>query len=255
MYNIVDLTNKKIVITGASSGIGRQVAITVSRLGGKVIAVARREDKLIETISMLEGLGHSYYVCDLSACDKIVELFDRIKNDNGKVDGLVYAAGISKIIPINFLTKERVREVFDTNFNAFIESVRQICKKGRYNDGMSIVVISSVDSVIGSRGNTAYSSSKAAINGAVRCIACELAVKGVRINSVMPGMTDTKMYQDFLENTGGDVSDANNKLLQRQYLGIGKVEDVANVVAFLISPATRFVTGICLPVDGGQTSN
>ena len=255
MYNLVDLTGKKYIVTGASSGIGRQIAITISRLGGIVIGIARREDWLKETISMLEGDGHGYYVCDLSECEKISDLFNDIKVNEGKVGGLVYAAGIVKDAPINMVSPSRLQEVFDINFFAFTECVRQICKKGRFNEGMSIVAISSVASLAGEKGQSAYAASKAAINGAVRCIAKELNIKNIRVNSVVPGMIDTGIYHDYLNTLGGDVSTIESVIKKRQYLGIGKTEDVANVVAFLLSPASRFITGACIPVDGGFTSN
>ena len=255
MYNLVDLTNKTIIVTGASSGIGRQTAITISKLGGKVVCIARREDKLKETMSLLEGKGHEYYSFDLSSLDEISDLFKLIKKDVGTIDGLVYAAGIVKDGPLNSVSPARIRALFDTNFFAFVECSRWASKKGYYNNGMSIIAFSSIVSIDGGKGQLAYASSKAAINGAVRCMAVELASKGIRVNAVVPGMINTEMYQGFLSVTGGNEADADKNLKRRQYLGIGEPQDVANSVAYLLSDAAKFITGICMPVDGGYTSN
>lgn len=255
MYNLIDLTDKTIVVTGASSGIGRQTAITISELGGKVVCIARREDRLIETVSMLEGEGHGYYAFDLSSLDEIAGLFKRIKQDVGMLDGLVYAAGIAKDGPLNVVTPNRIKEVFDTNFFAFIECARWACKNGYYNSGMSVVAFSSVISGYGGKGQLTYASAKAAINSAVKCMAVELAPKGIRVNAVVPGMINTEMYQEFLNIVGGTGAPADQKLKKRQYLGIGEPQDVANSVVYLLSDAAKFITGICMPIDGGYTSN
>lgn len=255
MYNLVDLTGKKIVVTGASSGIGRQIAITISKLGGEVIGVARREEQLKDTIALLEGKGHYYYVHDLSECEKIEDLFRIIKTDVGCVDGLAYAAGIVKDAPLNLVSPSKMQETFNVNFFAFTECARQICKKGRFNAGTSIVAISSVASCVGEKGQVAYAASKAAMNGAIRCIAKEVMTKNIRVNAVVPGMIDTNIYQEYLNSMIENESDIENGLRKRQYLGVGKTEDVANLVVFLLSSASRFITGSCIPIDGGFTSN
>lgn len=254
MYNLIDLTNRRILVAGASSGIGRQTAITLSRLGAKMIMVARREDKLKEVLSELEGEGHSYYCADLAQVENIEDLIKRIVGEQGKLDGMVYAAGISKTFPLNLFTPDKVKSMFDINFFGFFEVVRQVCKKGRFNKGMRIVGISSAASTRGSKAQEIYSATKAAMNASIRCIAQEVAEKGICINTVAPSMVATEMYQTYLNKYGED-SDTNQNLLKRQYLGIGQTDDVANAIAFLISPAARFITGITLPVDGGMTTS
>ena len=253
MVNLIDLSNKKIIITGASSGIGKQVAITLSRVGAKVVLIARREDKLQETLQSLEGEGHSYYCADLSVVEDIELLVKKIVAEQGALDGLVYAAGVGTSLPLMQFKPEKVQKVFDINFFGFMEMVRQVCRKGRFNAGMRIVGISSIASFRGDKSHTAYSASKSAMDSAVRCIAREVADKGICVNTVAPAMTATEMYEKYLEKYGED-SGSNEDLLKRQYLGIAKTEDVANAVAFLLSPAARFITGITLPVDGGMTS-
>lgn len=255
MYQLVDLSGRSIVVTGASSGIGRQTAITLSRLGARLILIARRKEKLEEVIAELEGTGHVYYPADLSVVEDIKALFQQICQEQGACDGMVYSAGVGTSIPVMQLVPEKLQRILDINFNAFVECVRQICKKGRFNKGMRIVGVSSIASLCGDKTHTGYAASKAAMDAAVRCIAQEVAPKEICINTVAPAMTATEMYEGFKTNYGGEDSESNQYLLRRQYLGIAQPEDIANAIAFLISPAARFITGITLPVDGGRTTS
>lgn len=254
MYNLVDLRGKVILVAGASSGIGRQTAITLSKLGAQLVLVARSEDKLLSVLSELEGDGHEYRCADLSVIDSIGPLLQGIVDERGPFDGLVYSVGVSTSMPLRMFKPEKIKGVFEINFFAFIETIRQITMRGRFSEGMRIVGVSSTASMRGSKANTAYTASKAAMNGAVMCMAKELAEKGICINNVAPAMTSTEMYEEYLSRAG-ESSASNVGLLERQYLGIAKTEDIANAIAFLISPAARFITGITLPVDGGTTTS
>lgn len=254
MFQLVDLTGKKIVLTGASQGIGRDTAVMLSKLGAEIVLIARSEIGLKETMNMLDGNGHSYYCLDLGNLEAIEMCVKKIVAEQGPLDGLVYCAGITNDRPLSLFKPSIVEEVFNVNLLGFIEFVRCISKKKRFNPGMRIVGISSTAALRGAKAHLAYSSSKAGMNGAMRCMAHELADKGICVNTVAPGMIDTDMYKKYLEGNGLD-SDANKGLLKKQYLGIGKTEDVASVIAFLLCPAARFLTGICVPVDGGLTSN
>ena len=254
MFNLIDLTDKKIIIAGASQGIGRDTAVMLSRLGAKLVLLARNEKGLQETLSMCGGEGHSYYLLDINNIDNIEHCVKEIISCNGAVDGLVYCSGITNDRPLNLFKPAVVEDVFRVNLVGFIEMVRCLTKKNRYNSGMRIVGISSTAGLKGTRAHLAYSASKAGMNGAMRCMAVELAAKGIAANTVAPGMIATDMYNKFLEESGGENSAANLGLLARQYLGIGETKDVASAIAFLISPAAKFITGICLPVDGGLTS-
>lgn len=254
MYNLIDLTDKKIIVAGASSGIGEQTAITLSRLGAQMILIARREERLKAVIESLSGEGHAYYVADLSVVSAIADLVKKIVAEQGAIDGMVYAAGISANRPLAQHSPEKVQRMFNINCFGFLEMVRQISRKGRYNPGMRIVGISSTASLIGSKAQLAYCASKAGMDGAVRVMARELADKSICINTVAPAMIRTYMYDTYLEKFGDDSKSKEN-LLRRQYLGLGEPVDVANAIAFLISPAARFITGIMLPVDGGLTSS
>lgn len=249
----MDFSGKKILIIGASSGIGKQTAVQLSEKGAQVLLVARREDKLQAAIRELKGEGHRYLTADMSDVNSIEALFKEIKDSFGVLDGMLYTAGVTATMPISMLKPEKLNRVMTIHFFSFVESVRQFSKKGRYREGASIVAMSSIAAKCGDKGHTAYSSAKAAIDGAIRCLAMELADKQIRINSVAAGMTRTEMLEDFLKNNGED-SDAYRKIVSRQYLGLGKPEEIANAICFLLSGDSSFVTGASVPVDGGYTS-
>lgn len=252
---MITFNNKNILIVGASSGIGAMTARVLSKQGAKVILVARREDKLKEVCESIESNNKSYYIGDASRIDDIEELIKKIVAEQGKLDGLVYAAGMSQgDVPLKLLTYERHISTFMTNYFGFVEFVRQVTKRNRFNSGLRIVAVSSIASIMGDKAHLAYSASKAAIDSAVRCLAKELAEKDICINTVAPSMIRTEMYDNWLklrqEYDTGDTG-----ILDRQYLGIGETSDVANAIAFLMSDESRFITGIMLPVDGGFSTS
>lgn len=247
MINLVDLTDKKIIVTGASSGIGKETAILLSRLGARVVLVARNEDRLLKTMSMLENGEHSYFVYDLSQLEGISNLIERIVNkDNRKIDGLVHSAGVSAIIPLQNINYEKMDQVMKINFYSFIELVKVVTLK-KYSSGGSIVAISSIASTQGEKCQTIYSASKAAMDASIRTLAIELVKKKIRINSVMPGLINSEMT-----NQVPISSLQTSELTRAQLLGIGKPIDVANMIAFLISEASGFITGRSVYVDGGR---
>lgn len=252
MDNYLDFKNKTIVVTGGSSGIGRQTAITLSEFGAKVVLIARSEERLKAVLGELSGEGHAFYCADLGDVNAIEPIIKHIIDDCGAIDGLVYAAGIDISLPIQLFKPEKVQEVFAVNYFGFIETIRQVCKKNRYNPGMRIVGVSSIAAKCGDKTHTAYSASKAAMDASVRCLAKELADKGISINTIAPAMTDTNIYRDFCSKHG---EEAKQELIKRQYLGIGSVADVANAIMFLLSSGAKFMTGSTMIYDGGFTSN
>ncbi len=253
MNSLVDLSGKRILVVGASTGIGKQTAITLSTLGAEVTLVARNEENLQKAMAELEGDGHDYFVADVSDVASIEALVKEVVVKDGPLDGMVYSAGVGTAIPLAQSKPEKVQDAFNVNFFGFFETVRQISRKGRFNPGMRIVGVSSCASLRGDKSKAIYSSSKSAMDSAVRCMAKELAEKEICINTVAPSMTATELYNRYLEKYGED-SETNKELLTRQYLGIAQPQDVANAIAFLISPAARFITGITMPVDGGLST-
>ncbi len=254
MYNLVDLSDKKIIITGASSGIGRETAVILSKLGAQLILVARRKNELEETLGMLEeGREHCYFEKDLSKVDEIEELVKCIVEKVGPLDGLAYCAGITGDYPIKYMIPDRFDNVIKINLEGFVEMVRCVSLRKHFNIGMRIVGISSVAAFCGGKAHMAYAASKAALDSSVRCMAYELADKGICVNSVAPAMIATRMFEGFIEQNN-ETSEQYKNLMARQYLGIGETTDVANGIAFLLSDAAKFITGVCLPIDGGFTS-
>ena len=244
--NIVDLTNKVIVITGAASGIGRETAITLSNVGAKVVLLDISEDGLSETISALNGDGHTKFAVDLCEMNSITPLIKNVVEKYGCIDGLVHCAGISSRKPLNVLTKEGFSKVMDINFYSFVELVRQTCKKKRFADGGSVVVMSSISSIRGYKAKTEYCVSKAAVDAFVRCMAAELADRKIRVNSVMAAEVLTPMAIKARE-TNAAVGATNFE----SPLGPSEPYEVANTIAFLLSDATRTITGTSLLIDGG----
>ena len=251
MLNPMNLEGKRIILTGASSGIGRETALLVSKLGALVIAIARREEELKKTLSSLEPNAHCYYNYDLSNVNGIEALIERIVRENGKLDGLVHCAGITGPRPLKLTKPDFLLSVLMINYFSYVELVRCITKNNHFNEGLSIVGISSISSLQGQKARVAYCSSKAALDAASRCMAKELAPKNIRVNTILPSFIETELYQEFIDSQSSDADYA----IARQYLGVGKPLDVANMVAFLLSSASAFTTGASLPVDGGRLSS
>lgn len=244
--SIFMLLDKLILITGAGSGIGRETAIVASKLGANVVLLDVSVDGLKETVSLLSGDRFSYYVVDLTDNDAIVKIIEEIVNGNGPVSGLVHCAGVSSRKPLNVLKRDGFGNVMDVNFYAFVELVKQLMKRGRFADGGSIVVMSSVSSFRGYKAKTEYCVSKAAVDAFVRCMALELAHKCIRVNSVMPGEVLTPMgikSRELAAAAGSSIEDAP--------LGPTHPYEVANLIAFLLSDATKTITGTSIRIDGG----
>lgn len=252
MFNPMDLTGKRILVTGASSGIGREIAITISKLGGEVVLVARRKDKLKESLSMLNSGRHGIFPVDLSDLDLIENMIAELVQDYGKFDGFVHCAGIAPMRPLKQLRFEHIDATMRINLYSFLEIVRCLSKRGNMNDGGSVIGISSVASIQGSKSKTGYCVSKSGMDSAIRCMAKELSSRRIRVNSVQPGWVDTGMLQRYLDGYGG--SEYANNSFQRQYLGPSSPSEIANLVAFLLSDATNTMTGSSILIDGGTLS-
>lgn len=249
----MDLSGKNILVTGASSGIGKGIAIFLSRAGANVIMAARNEQRLQEVLELLEPGNHSYHILDLGDTAGIGGVFDKVAGGGLKLNGLVHSAGISATVPVQLLKLEDLKNIMAVNFYSFIELVKHFSKR-KYNDnGGSIVAVSSISSKVGARGLSAYCASKGALDSSIRALALDLAPKNIRINSVDPGMIRTQIY-DSLNNIVNNA-DFEAELKKRQILGLGEPADVACAAAFLLSDASRFITGTSLIVDGGYLAH
>jgi len=242
-YNPYTLSGKTILITGASSGIGRVTSIEISKLGANVVLTARNKERLKETLTMLTGTNHRMITADLINEDDIQNLVNQCPS----IDGLVNNAGISTSKPIAFYTTKEIDKIFGANTFAPMLLTRWILRKKKINEGASIVFISSVASICSSIGNGIYGSSKAALTAYMKYCAKELAAKGIRANAVHPGMVETKLIHGRAISEEDLIEDVKNYPLGRY----GKPKEIALAIAFLLSDASAWTTGVSLFVDGG----
>ena len=250
MENPFSLKSKTIVITGASSGIGRQCAIDCASMGANIILIARNEERLKETLNMMEGDGHHYYVADIAIKNTIATLVSSIVEDNGKIDGFVHSAGIEKTLPIKLLAPSDYEEVFKINTLSAFEFVRQFNHVKIFNKGGSIVFISSISGFIARPGLAAYSASKGALISTSKVMALEMSKKAIRVNCISPGTILTPMMEKVLQSM---TEDAHEKRVSGFPLGLGQPSDISYACIYLLSDASRWVTGQNLIVDGGYT--
>lgn len=251
MYNPFTLENKNIIITGASSGIGQQVAITCSKMGAKVALIGRNAERLDETRLQLEGDGHIVISYDLTFLDGMKDLVGNIVSQMGAIDGLVNCAGISSTLPFKLMLPEKVEEMFKTNVFATIELTKQVLgMKNVSKQGASVIFFASVMGCVGEKAKSLYSLTKGALISGCRSLAVEYAPKKIRVNVVSPGVVETSINrnQPYLADP------ERRKTTEALHpLGLGSTEDIANACVYLLSDASRWVTGQNLIVDGGYT--
>ena len=246
MYNPFSLKNKTVLVTGASSGIGKAIAIECSKMGAQVVITGRNEQRLQETYKLLEGLQPAYIVADLTKKEDIETLVNQIDSLNG----LVNCAGLTIPKPFKFLQEEDIQQVMTVNFNAPLLLTQLLVKKKKLQKTSSIVFISSISGTkVSYIGNSIYSASKGAINGICKGLALELASQQIRVNTVVPGMVETNIV------SGGEVTQEQMEADKQKYplKRYGKPEEVAYAVVYLLSDASSWVTGSNLLIDGGYT--
>lgn len=242
------LSGKTILVTGASSGIGKQIAISISKMGGTVVLTGRNEERLLETMNQLEGNGHLYFMADLTNENERDNLINSIPN----LDGLVMNAGMVEAYPVKYLTTQKIKETFDINFDSPVLVVSGILQKRKINKSGSIVFISSISSKFPPKGGAMYSSAKAAIETFSKVVALEHYTAKIRSNCISPGMVKTALYDNVEKLVTKESMDAH---IAQYPLGVGYPEDVANTAIFLLSDASRWITGTNLVVDGGCILN
>ena len=244
-YNPFSLDGKTILITGASSGIGAQTAIDCSKMGAKIILTARSEERLQHTLESMSGDGHKIIVADLTQESDI----ERLVTDLPAINGAVLCAGVGFTLPFAFCSKAKFDDVFNINFFAPIELLRLLVKKKKLEQESSVVFVSSIGGVnVFNVGNSVYGASKGALNTMVKQIALELAPKKIRINSVNPGMINTKLIREGMTLTEEQLKADENRYPLKRY---GEVTDVSNGIIYLLSNAACWVTGHALVIDGG----
>lgn len=247
MYNPFSLEGKTILVTGASSGIGRGIAIECSKMGAKVVINGRNEQRLNETLEQLEGEGHIALRADLSKQEDI----DALVAQCPELNGVVNSAGIPKICAVKHISRDLLEEIVNTNEIAPILLTSGLLKKKKIQKGSSIVFIASMSGVfIANTGEAPYDATKGALAGFTKSAALELAAQGTRVNTICPGLVPTSILG--LSNEMFSEEQLKETMYGRYPLKrVGKPEDIANGAIYLLSDASSWVTGINLLIDGG----
>ena len=250
MYNPFSLDGKTILITGASSGIGRGIAVECSKMGGgRIVISGRNKERLQQTYDMLEGYGHIQIIADLTKQEDI----ERLASEVPELNGFVNSAGIPKICPVKRIDRQTIEEIMNVNTNGPILLISQLLKKKKIQKNSSIVLIASMSGVcVGNTGEAAYGATKAALSGYTKTAAFELASQGIRVNTICPGLVPTEILN--LSNEMFSEEQLIEKMSDRYPLKrFGTPEDIAHGAIYLLSDASTWVSGIYLVIDGGYT--
>ena len=238
------LHNKAILITGASSGIGRQIAISASQMGGNVIITGRDESRLNETFLKLGEGSHQQIIADLLNQEQLISLVDKLPG----IDGIVHCAGIVKPFPVKFINHDKIKETFDVNYNLQLLLMAQVSRKKKLNKDASIVFSSSISAAHPHKGGALYSGSKAALESFSKVLVLEFSNLKLRSNCIASAMVKTPMYEYAQQQGSKEQMDEH---VNKYPLGVGLPEDVANAAIFLLSNASRWMTGQTITLDGG----
>jgi NAD(P)-dependent dehydrogenase (short-subunit alcohol dehydrogenase family) len=238
------LVGKTILVTGASSGIGRQVAISCAERGAKLVISGRNPDRLNETLTSLSGVDHRAQVADLTKQSDI----DALANATNSIDGLFFSAGIAVLAPFRMITIEHIRKLMQIDFEAPILVAQSLLKKKLIREGGTIVFNTSAAAHISPVGSAIYSGAKAAVNAAARSLALEAARSKIRVNCLQLGYVETGMLAD-LSKAGMNIEE----MTGQAPLGLGTVSDAANAAIFLLSDASRWVSRSIFTADGGMS--
>lgn len=250
MINPMDMTGRRVMVTGAGSGIGSATAVLLADLGASLILVGRDRDKLQHTVGNCSG-AHAIEPFDLSQSGEIVNWMRNIAERHGPLDGLVHCAGIQIHTPLRSLTLtslERLLAINTVSSAMLIKAMQYVdCGAAR----ASIVMAASLAAIVADPANGAYGASKAAVMAMVRTFAIELIDRGIRLNAVAPAMVETEMVQEVRDLLTPEAFAA---LQKKHPMGLGRPEDVANGIVFLLSDAARWITGLTLVLDGGASA-
>ncbi|MEH6714996.1 SDR family oxidoreductase [Parasphingorhabdus flavimaris] len=240
--------NKTILVTGASSGIGREFCILASKLGAKLRLLGRDKARLASVEKKLAGSGHITFVDDISGVDNFRALLIRIAKEGGPFNGLFHAAGLNQFDSLKRGSDANIHKNFDASFGGSVAILAACARKDVMPQHSSIVLMSSVAGHSGQKGMSLYCASKSAIDGLVRGAAVELADRGITVNSIVSGAVDTEMHRMALSW----MNEAAIKEYEKKHLlGFGDPEDIAHSAVYLLSPAGKWITGTNMVVDGG----
>lgn len=247
----MQMTGKTVLVTGASSGIGRATAILVSDLGARIILVGRNEAGLEETRTKLAGTEHILAPFDLTQTEAITPWIRDLSRVHGSIRGIAHAAGAHLIRPLQMVKSADVEDMLRLNVLSSLMLAKGFRQRGVNDEGGSIVYVSSVMGAVGAPGCAVYCASKGALDAMGKALALELAKDRIRVNCVAPGVVETAMTEESASALGEAQTDTIRSL---HPLGFGAAKDVANAIAFLLSEAGRWITGVIQTVDGGYTA-
>ena len=246
-----DLTGKKVLLTGASAGIGYETAKCLDDLGATLVLVARREEKLKTLVAELtQTREHQYFTYDLTHCS---DLPGWMQENLTGLDALVHCAGIHDTKPLRYVDECDVDKVLQVNLKAAFSLIKGFCHGMVASDAPDrrVVLLSSVLASLGGPGVSAYAASKGAIISLTKSLAHELAPKKIRVNCVAPGVVETEMAEQLFADMLPEQVDA---IRSKHLFDLGQPSDVANAIAYLLAPASKWVTGSCLAIDGGYSA-
>ncbi|MDI1310853.1 SDR family NAD(P)-dependent oxidoreductase [Prosthecobacter sp.] len=251
IFNPLDLTGKTILVTGASSGIGRDTCVVLSQLGAKVVLTGRDRNRLEETLALMQQADHSISPHDVTNHSETSQWMSDIVSRTGPLFGLVHLAGISHTEAIRFLDMDKLEEVLDLNLKSAFSLVKAFRQKNiRSMPEARVVLTSSVSGIRGYPGMAAYAASKGGIIAITRPLALELAKENIRLNCVTPGFVHTEMTIEMQTLLPAKELEAAK---QAYPLGLGTPRDISLPICFLLSPASAWMTGQSIVIDGGLT--
>lgn len=246
------LTGRRILVTGASSGLGRATALRLAAQGARTVLVGRNFENLEATREQMgDPTAHVTAPFDLAEFDGIPAWVQALAREHGSLDGIVHAAGIQTVLPLRAYTREKMESAYAINVHAGAMLAKGLRQKGVAAETASLVLLASVAAFTGDSALGIYSGTKGALVAMCRSLAVELAAQGIRVNCLAPGLVRTEMAEALSERTGADQYAAIEAL---HPLGLGNPDDVACAVTYLLSPAARWITGTTLVIDGGYTA-
>lgn len=253
MQSAFSLSGKVILVTGASSGIGRACAIRCAEAGASVVLLARNHERLRETAAMLPaGTAFRIIVTDLAAESLPETELKSAVETLGKFSGMIYAAGISTTLPLRLLDETKMLSFFQTNVAGAIMLSKWLSKPANlHENGGSIVMLASVMGMVGETGKTVYSLTKGALIAGAKSMALELAPKKLRVNTIAPGVVVTPMTDGAVYS---QQEETRERIVSLHPLGLGNTDDIAYACIYLLSDAARWITGANIPIDGGYTA-
>ena len=238
------LKGKTIIVTGASSGIGKQTAIDLSKAGATIIITGRNEERLNETFYALQGESHIHFTADLLDFDSLVTHAERLP----VLNGIVHSAGVTGHLPAKFIGANDISEILRINYMAPVLLTAALLRKKKVAPSASIVFLSSITTKYPYYGGALYGSSKAALEAYSRVLSIELAAKGIRSNCVSPSFVRTPMVDDAGKTISNEVLEKFEKIMP---LGFGEPSDVSSAILYLLSDASKWVTGSNMVLGGG----